>query len=67
MEKSLTLKEVIALLCADIDIYLLKEEDQKTDKDKTYTVEEIRSQLFKSSRKLIDKLALYGVDVDRPV
>lgn len=67
MGDSLTLKKVIALLCTDIDIFLLKEKDQKTDKNKTYTATEIREQLVESSNKLLDLLEVYGIDIDRPV
>lgn len=67
MKQGLTLKEVLALLCADVDIFLLREKDQQTDKDKTYTAREIRVQLTESSKKLIRVLESYGISTDRPV
>jgi len=67
MERNMSLEDVLALLCADVDIFLLKEDDQKTDKDKVYTASEIRNQLKKSSEKLLGILLKYGIDVDRPL
>ena len=67
MERGLSLKRLIVLLCADIDIFLLQEEDQKTDNDKTYTKEEIRSQLVQSSNKIVSMLRAFGVDIDEPI
>lgn len=67
MGNGLTLKEAIALLCTDVDIFLLREKDQETDKDKTYTASEIRSQLIRSSKKLLNQLESFGIDVNRPV
>lgn len=67
MGRNPTLKEIMALFCSDIDIFLLKEKDQKTDKKKAYTAREIRKQLVESSNKLLDLLELYGIDIDEPV
>ena len=47
-----TLREFLAVVMADIDIFLLKEENQETDKDKLYTKEEIRSQLHATMQKV---------------
>ena len=53
IQKKTNLVDVIVLILADIDISLLKEEDQKTDKkDKLYTVEEIRTQLQKTCKNV---------------
>ena len=52
-ETQVTLKTFCSMLMADIDIFLLQEEDQKTDKDKLYTKEEIREQLHKSLKKCL--------------
>jgi len=46
-----TLRELLALFCADIDIFLLKDESQEKDLDKLYSKEEIREQLHKTMRK----------------
>jgi hypothetical protein len=65
MEKHLSLATLIALLGADIEIFLLKEEDQETDIDKLYTPEEIREQLFASEAKVLDVLTKLGFDVHK--
>ena len=46
-----TLKELLGLFCADIDIFLLQDEAQENDLDKMYSKEEIREQLHKTMRK----------------
>ena len=50
---------------ADIDIFLLQEEDQETDKDKLYTKEEIRLQLENTLAKMLRVLMASGVDIDK--
>jgi hypothetical protein len=55
-----TLREFLAIVMADIDIFLLKEEDQETDKDKLYTKEEIRSQLQASLQKATSIFPMIG-------
>ena len=49
-----TLREFMALFCADIDIFLLQDKEQQKDNDKLYKSEEIRGQLFKSLDKFIN-------------
>jgi len=46
-----TLKELLALFCADIDIFLLQDESQENDLDKMYSKEEIREQLHRTMKK----------------
>ena len=46
-----TLKDLLALFCADVDIFLLRDESQENDLDKMYSKEEIREQLHKTIRK----------------
>jgi len=46
-----TLREYLALFCADIDIFLLQDEAQENDLDKLFTKEEIRNQLHKTMKK----------------
>jgi hypothetical protein len=46
-----TLEELLALFCADIDIFLLQDEAQENDLDKMYSKEEIREQLHKTIKK----------------
>lgn len=51
MEKEITLREFLAVFCADIDIFLLQDEKQEKDNDKVYTASEIREHLHKSFDK----------------
>ena len=46
-----TLREFLALVMADVDIFLLQDKAQENDKDKLYTKEEIRSQLHATIEK----------------
>lgn len=58
-----TIKSLLAAFAADIDIFLLRENDQKTDKEKTYTKEEIREQLVKTLEKFADLPLNYDAQV----
>ena len=60
----ITLRTFIGLTMTDIDIFLLKEEDQETDIKKFLTVEEVRNQLEKTMDKMVDMATKLGVDVD---
>jgi hypothetical protein len=51
--ESVKVEELLALFCADIDIFLLQDEAQQNDLDKLYTKDEIREQLKKSLIKFI--------------
>ena len=53
MNEEITLRSLLALFCADIDIFLLKDESQKNDLDELYTKEEIREQLKKTGVKFL--------------
>lgn len=55
--REITLKDLMVLMISDIDIFLLQEEDQLTDKDKTYTKEEIREQLSNTLLKCTELFA----------
>lgn len=48
-----TLREFLALVMADIDIFLLQDEAQEKDKDQLYTKEEIRGQLMATMKKFV--------------
>lgn len=54
-----TINSIIALLCADIEIFLFKEE-----KENLFTKEAIINQLKNSSRKLSETLSLLGYDTN---
>ena len=64
MEEFVTIKYLLALLVADIDIFLLREEDQETDKNKTFTVQEIRMQLHESINKIRKVCKENDLDID---
>lgn len=63
----MTIKEVLGMLCADIDIFLLCEEDQTTTKDEVYTPEQIRTQLKESMHKMANALGMVGIDIDKEI
>lgn len=62
-----TLRELLGLFCADIDIFLLQDEAQENDLDKMYSKEEIREQLHKSMRKFTSLPNIYPPLFDAPL
>jgi hypothetical protein len=50
-QEQTTLRELLAMFCADVDIFLLKDEAQENDLDKLHSKEEIRKQLHKTFSK----------------
>lgn len=62
-----TLKYMFAVTMADVDIFLLQNEEQTEDLDKLYTKEEIRVQLRKSLKKTLDLLQNNMVNIDLPI
>lgn len=69
MDKSnnLNLESLLAITMADIDIFLLKEEDQETDKNKLYSAEEIRHQLEETMIKMTNTLEKLGLNLSKPL
>lgn len=65
--KNLSIKELLVLLCADIEIFLTLDDDQETLKDKLYTAEEINNQLYNSISKLANVLRQQGYNIDKPI
>lgn len=59
--KGITLRELLAMFCADVDIFLLQDEAQENDLDKVYTKEEIRQQLHKTMDKFTSLPVTPGV------
>lgn len=57
----------MALLLADVDIFLLREPDQITDKQTTYTASQIREQLHNSAQKLNKVCRDLHLDIDSPL
>lgn len=66
-DSKLTIKTLIGLAFADVDIFLLQDESQTKDLDKVYTTDEIRNQLDKSIFKLVNILTNFGYDVNKPL
>ena len=66
-EQNITLKGLLALCFADVDIFLLKDESQENDNDKLYTKEEIRNQLKLTMYKMTNlpfiNSSLYDIDL----
>lgn len=64
----LTLNSLVALTVADIDIFLLKTEDQKHDNDKeVFTRAEIREQLSKTAKKVQNVLRILDFSINEPL
>jgi hypothetical protein len=62
-----TLRELLALFCADIDIFLLQDEAQENDLDKMYSKEEIREQLHKTMKKFTSLPHIHPSVFDTPL
>jgi hypothetical protein len=65
--ESINIKNLIAVAIADVDIHLLQDETQTKDLDKVFTVQEVRNQLEKTCRNLVDALIKMGYDIDKPI
>ena len=63
----ISLKNIFAITMADIDIFLLQNEEQTEDLDKVYTKEEIRSQLENSLIKILNIFEDQMVNINLPV
>jgi hypothetical protein len=63
IEDELCIRGLLAIFCADVDIFLLKEEDQLTDRQGVYTKEDIRYRLKDSMETLCKLLNHIGYDV----
>lgn len=66
-EEPITVRKVLVMACADVDIFLLCEEDQTTTKDAVYTADQVREQLKKTMSKMYNALGTFGVNVDAPL
>jgi hypothetical protein len=49
---NISLKDLLTIFSADVDIFLLQDEAQENDLDKLYTKDEIREQLEKTLIKI---------------
>lgn len=67
-EQNVTLRWLLASLCADIDIFLLQNEDHTADNDQEFfTRDEIRAQLTASMEKFSEVLPKAGFDLDQDI
>lgn len=66
-EEPITVRKVLVMTCADVDIFLLCEEDQTTTKDAVYTADQVREQLANTIYKMYNTLGTFGVNVDAPL
>jgi hypothetical protein len=66
-DKNISIKELMAVIAADIDIKLLKELDQETDKDKLFSNVEIREQIIKTMTTLQKVLRDCGINIDKEI
>lgn len=63
----LSIKGLIALTMADIEIFLTMESDQKKIKEKLYSRDEIVNQLESSGKKICKVLVELGYNIDNPL
>jgi len=64
-KQKLNLNNLLSITMGDIDTFLLMEQDQETDKNKLFTVDEIRTQLKKTVAKSIYVLEASGYDTNK--
>jgi len=68
IDKSVSLKELIAIVLADIDIYLLQEKDLDIDKNKLFTVKEVRNQMYLTMQKFESIMTVQlNYDINKPL
>lgn len=63
-EEQLTLRTLMAITLSDVDIKLLQENDQETDKQEMFTVSQVRGQLLQTGINMINILDKLGIDLD---
>jgi hypothetical protein len=63
----LNLRNLVAIILADIDIFLLQNKSQTKDLDRIYDKNDIRKQLHKSGSKIVNVLSESGYDIDKPL
>ena len=60
----ISIQSIAAILVADIDIFLLQNENQMADNDKEfYTKEEVRNQLEKTNLKFCEVMTKVGYNI----
>ncbi|GLU56466.1 hypothetical protein Dfri01_59270 [Dyadobacter frigoris] len=63
----ITVNWLLSSFCADVEIFLLREEDQETYKEKVYNRDEIIDQLKFSLKKYTNLLSTCGINIDKPI
>ena len=63
----LNLKNLVAIIMSDIDVFLLQDESQTKDLDRLYDKHDIREQLHNSASKIVNVLSKSGFDIDKPL
>jgi hypothetical protein len=67
-DKPVSLKLLLCLFSADIDIFLLQNKEQTVDNDReSFNREEIRENISKSLKKTLNVLSGLGYDIDKPI
>ena len=65
---TINLKSIVALTCADVEIFLLKNKEQTDWNEKeTFTRDEIIAQLHKTMVNITQGLEKMGYDIDKPL
>lgn len=68
LPKQVTLKLLLCVVMADIDIFLLQNKEQTADNDKeVFTRGEIRKQLTDTLHKTLEILETNGCDINKPM
>ena len=65
-DQQISIKSLLVLTIADIDIFLLKCPDQETDRRDQLTVDQIRKQLYITMIKMCKVMDL-AYDIERPI
>jgi len=67
MKDKLTAKSLLALMCADVDLKLLRDENENDLEKDSFTKEEIREQLEDSLLRLTQALREKGCNPNTPI
>lgn len=63
-KENISIKTLLAMTMADIDIFLLQNEEQTADKVGVYTKDQIREQLENTAAKMCATLEKLGCNID---
>jgi len=66
--KNFTLRDIVAIVVSDVDIFLLQNKEQTEDLEKdNFTKEEIRNQLLKTVDNICSGITMAGINIDKPL